>query len=634
MTNRRLDKALRKSNKKKEDKVILLSGELGIPLNGQKLVEVPNRKGFVFVRLKNNTSELIQAYNTSVSPIYDLPVLVARQVGGYKIVGRNIDRYSNQWGNAPYLPKHGPQHSFNPSLNIGGDVVWVYSQQIMPLLGYPSGSSGSPQLAISPYIVRDLNGNWKYIGNTGTPDTTPYNPTTGSRATMVLVYLDTVSGNPALLVNSGTYMDGSLTGSSDVAQYIPRVTNPNWIPSVAIRLVSGTSVLTWNNLYDVRPFLQVVPTGSSSGGGGTSILLGVMTQDEGIPLGTGTTLNFVGAGVTATISGSVVNVNIPGGGGGASGLGFVGWDEGIYQATGTILNVTGQRLTLTASGTVLNLNASPDPYDNIGIYVLATGTPLGTGTWINFGNNLTASISGTVIQLDASASGGSGGAPTTAKYVTTADDGTLTSEVVIPGLAGSPDIKGNLPTGTAGVSEEFDTSSDPFTWDTNPAIFTSNTTIKSHYFIKDINNTARYNQIAWSPAGAFDIRCKLSVGSESSASSAVDIQFNITDSTRDNRILIDFFSSGSRNFSIAAYTFASATYTQRGSTWTVSSNVMYFRMVRDGSNNVSFYFSSDGLLWQLIATQSFTFTASYKGFNITQANVTSYYAIDWIRSDV
>lgn len=312
MSNKKLDRALRRSNKKKEDKVIMLSGQLGIPLSGQKLVEVPNRQGFVFVRLKNNTSELIQAYNNAVSPIYDLPVLVARQTNGYRVIGRNIDRYTNQWGQAPYLPKHGAQHSFNPSLNIGGDIVWVYSQQFMPLLGYPSGSAGSPRLAISPYIIQDLNGNWKYVGGTGSPDTTPYNPTTGSRSIMGLLYIDTASGNPAWLINSGTYFDSSLTGSNDITQYIPRPTDASQLPISAVRLVSGTSILTWDNVYDVRPFLRVIPTGTvSSGGGGGVGSIGIMGWDEGVPLGTGTVLNFVGAGVTATISGTVINVNVP-----------------------------------------------------------------------------------------------------------------------------------------------------------------------------------------------------------------------------------------------------------------------------------------------------------------------------------
>lgn len=268
MKNQKLDKSLKKLNKKKDDVVKLFSGNLGIPLNGRHVVDVPSRRGYVFVRLRDNTSQLIQAYNAVVSSVYDLPVLVSYQNGRYIVIGRNLERYTNQWSAAPYLPHHGPQHSFNPELNLGGDITWIYSQQFMPLLGYPSGTSGSPRLAISPYLVRDLSGNWKLAGGTGTPDVSIYSPTTGSRAVMGLVYIDTVSGNPQLLINSGTYIDASLTGSSQVAPYIPRITNPAWLPDTAFRLVSGTATLTWNNLYDVRPFLQVFPTGTSSGGGG------------------------------------------------------------------------------------------------------------------------------------------------------------------------------------------------------------------------------------------------------------------------------------------------------------------------------------------------------------------------------
>lgn len=380
MPSKKLSTSLKKYDKTKAKRDIYISGELGISLNGQKLVEVPNRKGFVYVRLKDNTSELIQAYNASVSPIYGLPVLVVRSVGVYKVVGRNVDRYQNVWGNAPYLPKHGAQHSFNPDINIGGDIVWVYSPQFMPLLGYPSGTSGSPRLTVAPYIVRGLDGAWKYAGNTGTPDITPYLPTTGSRAVMGLVYLDTVSGNPYLLINSGTYIDSSLTGSNQIVSYIPQVTNPNWIPIAGIRLLSGTTQLSWNNVYDVRPFLQVIPTGTVSGGGGGSSGLGIMTWDEGIPLGTGTVLNFVGAGVTATISGSVVNVNIPAsGGGGAGGLGVMAQDEGIPLGTGTTFNFVGNGIDASISGSVVRVFATGTPYADQNRYLAPYNYFLGSG---------------------------------------------------------------------------------------------------------------------------------------------------------------------------------------------------------------------------------------------------------------
>lgn len=49
---------------------------------------------------------------------------------------------------------------------------------------------------------------------------------------------------------------------------------------------------------------------------------GVTVQDEGSPLATtGTTLNFTGAGVTASGAGATKTINIPGGGGGSSGVG-------------------------------------------------------------------------------------------------------------------------------------------------------------------------------------------------------------------------------------------------------------------------------------------------------------------------
>lgn len=51
----------------------------------------------------------------------------------------------------------------------------------------------------------------------------------------------------------------------------------------------------------------------STGGSGT----GIETQDEGVTVGTAqTTLNFVGAGVTASSVADVTTVTISGGGGG------------------------------------------------------------------------------------------------------------------------------------------------------------------------------------------------------------------------------------------------------------------------------------------------------------------------------
>src|SRR5512138_2903438 len=170
MTKKRLQESVRKFSQSKQTQTVLIDGELGIPIGGAKVVEVPGRAGFVYVRIRGNQSELIQAYNAAVSPIYGLPVLLARDGNIYKVIGRNLDRYRD-WGNTPYLPKHGSQHSFNHELGIGADITWVYSQQFMPLLAYPSGTAGSMNLVVNPAFY-EWNGNWKFSQTTGTPNFT------------------------------------------------------------------------------------------------------------------------------------------------------------------------------------------------------------------------------------------------------------------------------------------------------------------------------------------------------------------------------------------------------------------------------------------------------------------------------
>ena len=315
MKNRKLHQQVRGLAEGKSDKLNLISGVLGITINGKKTVEVSGREGYVFVRLRGSMSELIQAYNSTVSPIYDLPVLVTRAGNRYAIYGRDIERY-NDWGTSSYLPRHGLQHSFDTDNGGGGDIAWIYPRQFMPMLSFPSGSNGAPNVLISQYVLQNSDGTFKTIGSTGTTNITIHNPT-GSSAVMGLVFIDSISGNPGLIINSGSYFSSSITGSADVVPYIPALTNPDHIPDSAIRLVSGTSVLTWDNIYDIRQFFKVPSTGSA---GSTTYITnaGVVVQDEGNPVGTGTTINFVGDNVSATINGSVVRVFVTGSIGGST----------------------------------------------------------------------------------------------------------------------------------------------------------------------------------------------------------------------------------------------------------------------------------------------------------------------------
>ena len=315
---RKLRRALAEQKQHTEQYNQKIPGLLGIPLNGQKRVEVAGRNAYVYVRLRENQSEVIQAYNNKVAVAYNLPVLVERRGGRYEVVDVDSQRYENNWSSfAPFLPRHGNTHSFDIESGGGGDIVWVYPRQIMPALIIPSGSVGAGNVLMSAYTLQNSDGTWKYVGNTGTASLIQHNPSSPTGAVMGLVYLDAPSGNPYLLINSGTVFINSLTGSSQVYPYIPTVSNPaTQIPLAAIRLITGTSKIVWDNIYDVRQWIHTTPSGSAGGAGGTTIGLGVMTQDEGVPLGTGVTLNFVGANVEASISGSVVRVFVTGSSGG------------------------------------------------------------------------------------------------------------------------------------------------------------------------------------------------------------------------------------------------------------------------------------------------------------------------------
>jgi len=262
MSKRRLSKAASGFEVKKQTRIQRIPGFLGFVLDGTETVEVPQRPGFVYVRLRGNTSEVIQAYNDKVSPVYGLPVLVERDQTNptrYAIAGRDVGMYDNWGGSSAYLPRHGASHSFDPA-NPGGDVVFAYGRQLMPLAVYPSGTSGAGNVLISPSMYYQTN-NWHYAGGTGTESVVALKPT-NNQARMVLVYLDG-DGNPQL--SSGSLFSASVTGTAAIVPYLPDLGDTTYVPLAGIRLVSGTSVILWDNIYDARPWIVgdgFIPTGT------------------------------------------------------------------------------------------------------------------------------------------------------------------------------------------------------------------------------------------------------------------------------------------------------------------------------------------------------------------------------------
>lgn len=265
--------------------------------------------------------------------------------------------------------------------------------------------------------------------------------------------------------------------------------------------------------------------------------------------------------------------------------------------------------------TALTETTSPATSDDVYVVTTPGGTP--------------ASKRCTIANLKTAMSVPSNATP----FITTAAEGTLSAEVVIPGLAGSPDIAG---AGGGGTSEEYDTATTGLTWDSAPTVVDSNTSVKSHLYVKDANAATKYGYKAWSPAGAFDARCKLSLGADQVGAS-YEFSLFVSDSSAPiaNGLLLAFDNNGSNLNRVLAFTVASSSFTQRGSTYSIYMNFTYLRITRDGSNNISFWYSQDGLLWSLIATQAHTFTVAKLGFRIGSGNATAHYGIaDWLRTDV
>jgi hypothetical protein len=135
---------------------------------------------------------------------------------------------------------------------------------MMPMLAFPSGTYGSSDVLIAPYQYLQADGTILNIGLASTGNMVQHKPT-DNQAIMGLVYVDTVTGNPGFIINSGTPFAESITGTFAIAPYIPAMTDPDNLLVAGIRLVSGTTSIGWDNIYDLRQWFTLPPTGSSSG---------------------------------------------------------------------------------------------------------------------------------------------------------------------------------------------------------------------------------------------------------------------------------------------------------------------------------------------------------------------------------
>lgn len=358
MTGRRkFNQAIGSFSQSKVDKPLYFSGLLGLLTGGEFIVEVPNRPGYVWVRLRNSANEIIQAHNQSISPVYDLPVLVERDPHSpnrYRIVGRDIGRYGDWGSTSPYSPSHGNQHSFPPDVTSGGgDILWVYGRQFMPLLAYPSGSAGSLNAVVYNYPYY-YNNDWKYAGGTGTPNLSGLKPTDG-QARMVLLCMDTDTGN--FYIVTGSTFSAAITGTAGIMPYLPDMVDNNDVPIAGIRLLSGTSSLTWANLYDVRPYYT---NQSQSGNAPTSAqyvtmaLDATLGQERVLTAGNAVTITDAGANSTVTVGVSTGTFSLASHThsiGSVVGSGLLIYDSGVFKVTGTAIDFA-DNLTVVVTGSI------------------------------------------------------------------------------------------------------------------------------------------------------------------------------------------------------------------------------------------------------------------------------------------
>lgn len=157
---------------------------------------------------------------------------------------------------------------------------------------------------------------------------------------------------------------------------------------------------------------------------------------------------------------------------------------------------------------------------------------------------------------------GGGGAPTDAKYVTTQANGSLSAEIVIPGLAATPDIAGS---GGAGFAKEFESGDAAPTWSPSaPTTVDVGVTVPSHLYVLSTTSTEYLGLYSWSPAGDFSAIMKMEMGSVQNATGWAPGFFITSSGNTERLLMIASFPNGSTSYLLQAYTYASSTYTQRG----------------------------------------------------------------------
>ncbi len=262
--DRRLQAAVGAAIGTRARKVERIPGFLGTFVDGEKTVRVPDRKDFVFVRLRMDQSEVIEAFNDQVGDQFGIPVTVIRDESAprfYRVISREIDTYQD-WG-SPYLVNHAEQHMFAGGTGtVASDVVWVYRRAFVPLGVSPNGTMTAN--VASDYYIWDNT--VKHFGPTGTVDFSNIRDSLGIfEARFVTVFLN--GDTSELNYLTGEIFDNTVV-VTDPTEFISVPGANEGIPLAAIYLFNSMTQVLWKDIFDIRQIIQSV--GGSGGGSGVN----------------------------------------------------------------------------------------------------------------------------------------------------------------------------------------------------------------------------------------------------------------------------------------------------------------------------------------------------------------------------
>jgi hypothetical protein len=244
------------------------------------MVSVPGRPSFVYVRVHGNNSEVIEAFNDTVSPILNLAVVLTRDEltpNYYRILRRDVAKYQDWY--TPQIGYHAAQHEFGGTGSMGQDIVWIQKQQFVPLEVRPMSTSGSTyQCFVDPEYYQ-WNAVYQFFSGGSTPDLAFLRPAGNLQGLFLGVYMD--GNTDSLQYLTGTQFTHT-PWPDNYRALIPTVPTSVGIPLAGILLTHEMTGINWTQIYDTRAILGNGGITGSAGGGGTGNVSGSGT-DQFIP---------------------------------------------------------------------------------------------------------------------------------------------------------------------------------------------------------------------------------------------------------------------------------------------------------------------------------------------------------------